>query len=213
VIVGLVLAAGLSRRLGRPKQLLSVGGEPLIRKTVRQVLASSLDQTIVVVGDRAAEIATAVADLPVRIVVNPDTALGQSTSVRVGLASLPEEAEAAVFVLGDQPEVEPCVIDALIDSWRAARPAVVVPQYVEGVSNPVLFDRRVFPELAAIEGDVGARAVVLAHRAAGDLEVVPVDVHTPADVDTEGDYRALLNRLEAKRSNFDSDFELETSAE
>ena len=213
MIAGLVLAAGLSRRLGRPKQLLSVSGEPLIRKTVRQVLASSLEQTFIVVGELAGEIATAVADLPVQIVVNPDAALGQSTSVRAGLAALSPDTEAAVFVLGDQPEVEPRVIDALIESWRAERPPVVVPQYMEGVSNPVLFDRRLFPELAAIEGDVGARAVVLAHRAAGDLKVVPVDVHAPADVDTEGDYRALLNRLEAKCSNVDRELEPEEFAE
>jgi molybdenum cofactor cytidylyltransferase len=207
VIAGIVLAAGLSRRLGRPKQLLSINGEPLIRKTVRQVLASSLDETILVVGELAGEIATAVYDFPVRVVINPDAALGQSTSLRAGLAALSPGTEAAVFVLGDQPEVEPRVIDALIETWRTARPAVVVPQYNEGVSNPVLFDRRLFHELASIEGDVGARAVVLAHRSSGDVAVVPVDAHAPADVDTEGDFRGLLDRLQANRPNVERECE------
>lgn len=180
--------------------MLSVGGEPLIRRTVRQVLASSLDETILVVGELAEEITQAVAGLPVHIVRNPDAALGQSTSLRAGLAALSPDVEAAVFILGDQPEIEPRVIDALIEVWRAGHHPAVVPRYAGGVSNPVLFDRRLFPELAAIEGDVGARAVVLAHRAAGDLEVVPVDDQAPADVDTEGDYRALLDRIEVSNT-------------
>jgi molybdenum cofactor cytidylyltransferase len=116
------------------------------------------------------------------------------------LAALSPESKAAVFVLGDQPEIEPRVIDALIATWRDTRLPVVVPRYLEGVSNPVLFDRSAFPELAAIVGDVGARAVVRAHKSAGDLAIVDVDLHAPADVDTEGDYRALLERLRSRDS-------------
>jgi molybdenum cofactor cytidylyltransferase len=213
VIVGIILAAGLSRRLGRPKQLLSLGGEPLIRKTIRQVLASSLDQTILVVGELANEIEAAVSGLPVHVVVNRHASLGQSTSIRAGLAALPPDTKAAVFVLGDQPEIEPGVIDALIASWRAGGSPVVLPQYAEGIGNPVLFDRRLFPELAAIDGDVGARAVVLAHRATGDLEAVPVDVHTPADVDTEADFRALLDRLQSNGSIVKTDAEADKCRE
>jgi molybdenum cofactor cytidylyltransferase len=195
VIAGIVLAAGQSSRLGRPKQLLPVHGEPLIRHTLRQVLASSLDQVILVIGHEADEVRAAVADLPVACVFNPDAAVGQSTSLRAGLAALSPDVEAAVFILGDQPGVDPAVIDALVTAWRTSGAAVAAPRYEDRMGNPVLFDRRVFPELAALEGDTGARPVVRAHHDCGDLHVVPVPGHAPPDVDTEADYAALIAAL------------------
>ncbi len=141
VIAGIVLAAGRSSRLGRPKQLLPVHGEPLIRHTLRRVLASSLDQVILVVGHEADVVRDAVAGLPVECVFNPDAAAGQSTSVRAGLAALSPEVEAAVFILGDQPGVDPKVIDALIAAWRdvtrpGRRPSLRGPDGQPGPVRP-----------------------------------------------------------------------------
>jgi molybdenum cofactor cytidylyltransferase len=181
--------------LGRPKQLLPVHGEPLIRHTLRRVLASSLDQVILVVGHEADGVRDTVAGLPVKCVFNPDAAAGQSTSVRAGLAALSPDVEAAVFILGDQPGVDPAVIDALVTAWRTSGAPVATPRYQDRMGNPVLFDRRVFPELAALEGDTGARPVVRAHHDSGDLYVVPVPGHAPPDVDTEADYAALIAAL------------------
>jgi molybdenum cofactor cytidylyltransferase len=195
VIAGIVLAAGQSSRLGRPKQLLPVHGEPLIRHTLRRVLASSLDQVILVVGQEADEVRAAVADLPVACVFNADAAAGQSTSVRAGLAALSPDVAAAVFILGDQPGVDPNVIDTLIASWRETGAPVVVPRYEDRMGNPVLFDRRLFPELAALEGDTGARPVVRAYHDSGELHVAPVAGPAPPDVDTEADYAALIAAL------------------
>jgi len=221
VIVGIVLAAGSSTRLGRPKQLLPLQGEPLLRETLRRVLASSLDEVIVVLGNYADEIRTAIADLPVGIVVNPNAAKGQSTSVVAGLEALSQDAgnqsnrkgeaalalqprdvvEAVVFVLGDQPGVEPGTVDALITRWRVSKAPVVAPRYLDGIGNPVLFDRSLFPELGALQGDTGARPILLAHRAAGDLALVPIDQPRPPDVDTEEDYAALVASFEAGRGS------------
>jgi molybdenum cofactor cytidylyltransferase len=159
------------------------------------VLASSLDQVILFVGHEADEVHDAVADLPVECVVNADAAAGQSTSVRAGLASLSPDVEAAVFILGDQPGIEPDVIDALIAAWRASGSPVAAPRYEDRMGNPVLFDRRVFPELAALEGDTGARPVVRTYHDSGELQVVPVAGKAPPDVDTEADYAALLAAL------------------
>ncbi len=192
MIAGIVLAAGRSSRLGRPKQLLPLQGEPLIRHTLRRVLASSLDRVLLVIGHEADEVRAAVAGLSVDCVVNPDAAAGQSTSVRAGLAALPPDAEAAVFILGDQPGIDPNVIDALIASWRTSGAPVVAPRYEDRIGNPVLFDRRIFPELATLEGDSGARPVVRAYHDAGDLHLTPVAGPAPPDVDTEVDYAALL---------------------
>ena len=192
MIAGIVLAAGRSSRLGRPKQLLPVHGEPLIRHTLRRVLASSLDQVILVIGHEAEEVRAAVAGLPAECIFNPDAAAGQSTSVRTGLAALSPDVESAVFILGDQPGVDPKVIDALIDAWRASRAPVVAPRYEDRMGNPVLFDRRVFPELALLEGDTGARPVVRAYQESGEMQLVTVNGAAPPDVDTEADYAALI---------------------
>jgi molybdenum cofactor cytidylyltransferase len=201
VIAGIVLAAGRSSRMGRPKQLLPVHDEPLIRHTLRRVLASSLDQVLLVVGHEADEVRAAVAGLPVESVANPDAAAGQSTSVRAGLAALSADVEAVVFILGDQPGIEPTVIDTLIAAWRVSGSPVAVPRYEDLLGNPVLFDRRVFPELAALEGDTGARPVVRTYHDSGELQVVPVTGQAPPDVDTEADYAALVATMSQQPSS------------
>jgi molybdenum cofactor cytidylyltransferase len=197
VIAGIVLAAGQSSRLGRPKQLLPLAGEPLIRHTLRRVLASSLDEVILVVGPESDAVCAAVADFPVRVVDNPAAARGQSTSVLAGLSAVAPNTEAAIFLLGDQPSIVPEVIDALIAAWRETRAPVVAPRYRDGLGNPVLFDRRVFPEFSSLQGDAGAKPIVLTHQAAGDLLIVRFVQPAPADIDTEEDYTQLVTFLEA----------------
>jgi molybdenum cofactor cytidylyltransferase len=192
VIAGIVLAAGRSSRLGRPKQLLDVHGQPLIRRTVARAVASALDDILVVIGHEAEAVRAALDGLPVRIVANPDAERGQSTSLRAGLAALSPQTEAVIFLLGDQPTVDPATIEALIAAWRSTRAPVVAPQYSDGLGNPIVFNREVFSELASLRGDVGARAVVRAREAAGDLLAVPMAGAAPRDVDTEEDYAALL---------------------
>ena len=137
-----------------------------------------------------------------KCVLNPDAAAGQSTSVRAGITALSPDVEAAVFILGDQPGIDPAVIDALIAAWRTSGAPVVVPRYEDRMGNPVLFDRRVFPELAALEGDTGARPVVRAYHDSGELHVVPVAGPAPPDVDTEADYAALIAACRQNQRQF-----------
>lgn len=191
MISGVVLAAGRSRRLGRPKQLLPLAGLPLLGHVLRNAAASSLDEVVLVLGYDAAAIGAAVGDWGQRTVVNPDHADGQSTSLRAGVAAVDPRAAAAVFLLGDQPGVGPAVIDALIVAFRRDQPPLVIPAYGDQRGNPVLVSRALFPELERVTGDEGARGVVRAH--AGEAAIVPVgDGAPPGDVDTEEDYAALL---------------------
>jgi molybdenum cofactor cytidylyltransferase len=192
VIAGVVLAAGRSSRLGRPKQLLPLAGDPLLRHTLRAVLNSALDDVLVVIGHQAQAVHETIADLPVRIIVNPDYAHGQSTSIRAGLDALTPETQAAMFLLGDQPGIEPSVIDALIQTRRETGSPIAAPHYRDGIGNPVLFDRHVFPELLTIEGDRGAQAIVRAYQRQGQLQLVHINLPAPPDVDTEADYLAML---------------------
>lgn len=198
-VSGVILAAGRSARLGRPKQLLPLAGRPLLAHVVAHALASTLDETILVLGHEASRIAAAIGEAGQRTVVNPAYAAGQSTSVRAGLAALAPEASAALFLLGDQPAVTPDIVDTLLAAYRTDPAPIVVPSYGGQRGNPVLFDRQLFPELEQVTGDEGARAVVRAHVT--DVRLVPVPGDAPPqDVDTEADYARLLANWPARRS-------------
>jgi len=192
-IAGIVLAAGASTRLGRPKQTLDLGGMPVVAHVVERVLASELDEVIVVTGGAGEEVAAALAGYPIRIVPNPAFRDGQSTSLIAGLRALPEDVRAAVVVLGDQPGVDPADIAAVAVRGRAVPPPpIVMTAYGSERSHPVLFGRAVFPELLAISGDQGGREVIRAH--ASEVAVVAsAHPHPPVDLDTDEAYRQLLD--------------------
>lgn len=190
-VSGVVLAAGRSSRMGRPKQLLPLGGEPILRHVVRSACASRLSEAIVVLGHEAERIAAAVGDLGQRTVLNPDYASGQSSSLRTGLAALSSGSEAVLFLLGDQPGVTTEVIDRLITAYQRTGAAIVVPEYGGVLGNPILFDRELFGDLRTVTGDTGAREVVRANEAR--RLAVPVDgIAPPPDIDTPEAYAALL---------------------
>lgn len=198
MIAGVVLAAGSSSRLGRPKQLLPLQGEPLLRFTLQRILATCLDIVYVVLGHRSSEIAAAIDDLPVRIVENPDAEQGQSTSVLAGLRAVTHNRpDAVMFLLGDQPQVDPAVVNALITRWHDTHSSVVAPRYADGVGNPILFGRDVLHEFMTLSGDTGARAIVRAHQQAGDISLIDINSVAPRDVDTNADYAELLASLAA----------------
>jgi molybdenum cofactor cytidylyltransferase len=189
-VAALILAAGASSRMGRPKQLLEWEGRPLVRAAAEVALAAQLDPLLVVVGGAQAQVAEALAELPLRLIANPDYAAGQSTSLRAGIAALGRDADAVVVLLGDQPFVTAAIVERLAAEWRSSRALIVAPTYAGQRGNPVLFARAVFPELLAVQGDQGARAVLAANRAR--VRLVPFDDVRPlADIDTPEDYERL----------------------
>jgi molybdenum cofactor cytidylyltransferase len=189
VIAAIVLAAGTSTRMGRQKLTLPMAdGRPLVRVAVEQVLAAGMDETVVVLGGDAASVCAALAALPVRIVVNPRYAEGQSTSLRAGVDALGPGTEAAVVALGDQPLPDPGVIRCLVTAFRATGRPIAVPVYRDGRGNPVLFAAGLFGELRAVTGDRGGRGVIA--RDPDRVTEVPIDAPMPADIDTPRDYGA-----------------------
>ncbi len=192
-----ILAAGTSTRLGRPKQLLDLGGEPLLRHTLRNALASRAGEVVLVLGNQAEEISVAVGELGQRTVMNPDFAAGQSTSLRAGIEAVSADAFAAIVMLGDQPMVTSAMLDQIIERFEVTCAPIVQPVYGETPGNPVLLSRSLFPELLAIEGDQGARGVIKTHREQIDRVRVSVGL-PPGDVDTEEDYQALLDVWDAR---------------
>jgi molybdenum cofactor cytidylyltransferase len=188
--IGVVLAAGLSRRLGRPKQLLELDGTPLVRHVVQRAFASRLDEVIVVTGAHADAIEGALAGLPVRIVHNDRYEQGMGTSLAAAVDVLDEDVDAIIVLLADQPAILPGAIDRAMAARRESGAPVVMARYGEERGHPVLFGRECFPALAALEGDAGGRDVVRSHRD----RMVLIDgglPAPPADVDTEAAWDAL----------------------
>jgi molybdenum cofactor cytidylyltransferase len=189
MIAAVVLAAGLSRRMGAPKLLLDLGGQPVIRRAVEGVLAGGVGSVVVVVPPEDAPFRRALEGLPVRVVVNPDPAAGQSASVRSGLEALPAGVEAVLIALGDQPDLPVEVIPTLIRRWRETGRSIVAPRYREGRGNPVLFAPSLLPELLALTGDEGARALIA--RDPDRVLLVDLAHAMPVDIDTAEDLRRL----------------------
>jgi molybdenum cofactor cytidylyltransferase len=189
LISGVILAAGQSQRLGTPKQLLDLGGEPVIRHVLRNAASSDLGQVVLVLGYRAGEIADVVGEWGQNLVINSDFESGQSTSLRLGLSAVDPAAEAVLFLLGDQPQVTTDVVDTIIDAFKKGEGRIVMPSYRGMRSNPVLFAREFFPELARVTGDQGARTVLDAHR--DEVRTVEIDSEPPLDIDAPEDYEKL----------------------
>ena len=188
MIAGVVLAAGFSRRMGRPKLLLQLQGKPVVRWAVER-LAPHVEDVVVVTGQDDAPIREALAGLAVRFAVNPAPQAGQGSSIAVGVAALKPWTRAVLIALGDQPRLPDAVVPALVEALARSGKAIVAPVYRGTQGNPVLFSAVVFAELRALTGDAGARAVVAADPAR--VERVPFDLPMPPDVDTPADYARL----------------------
>lgn len=189
-IAGVVLAAGGSTRMGRPKQSLPFRGKTILETVVDTALRSSLSRVVVVLGHRAAELSALLADRPVDLVTNADYPKGQSTSTRLGLQAVKEQADAVLFLLGDQPLVALATIESLLDAYRQQPVPVIQPLYDGRRGNPVLFGREVFPYFASLVGDQGARSLF---KVFGDrVRRIPVpDPYIHFDIDTAADFLQL----------------------
>jgi molybdenum cofactor cytidylyltransferase len=176
--------------MGEPKQLLSLQGKPMLRMVTETVCAAELAQVVVVVGAHAESVRQAVSGLDVNLVVNVAWREGMSTSLKAGLRVLNAEIQATLLILADQPALTPNLLQALVARYRTTGAHIVAPFYEGRRGNPVLFDRTLFPELSAIEGDQGGRSVVARHQ--NDVEQVEIEDPSPfMDVDTRKDYAAM----------------------
>ncbi|WP_423223289.1 selenium cofactor biosynthesis protein YqeC [Candidatus Amarolinea aalborgensis] len=196
-VAGVILAAGAARRFGGLKQLLPWQGATLLNHVIQQALdAASLSSIVVVLGCGEDIIRPTLTPFGARIqiVSNPLWAEGQSASVHAAIRALREHkapVAAAVFLLADQPDVTPDVVDALVARHRATLAPLVVPTYRGPRGNPVLFDQRTFPDLLAITGDVGGRPLLSTYADA--LAPVAFDRPLPRDIDTINDLLAYAN--------------------
>jgi molybdenum cofactor cytidylyltransferase len=194
MITGVVLAAGASTRMGQHKLLLPLGGEPLVRRTVRHVIDAGFDDVLVVVGYEQASVVSALQGLAARHVVNREYATGMGSSFRTAIEAM-VDSTAAMFALADQPLVGADDYRRLLDACRTGTKGIVSVRYGEVMAPPHLFDRRYFPELAALEH--GARPVLHAHL--DDTTILQFAPELLLDVDTPDDYERAKTRLSGAR--------------
>lgn len=190
-VAALILSAGGSRRMGRPKALLPFHGTPLVRRIAREALASRADRVAVVAGAEAGAIRTALAGLGVDLVVNEDWENGLGSSLAAGvrhLRGLAAPPDAIVVLLADQPFVVAASIDRLIAAREQTRRSLVAVRHGSDLGVPALFAREHFEALEALTGDHGARDVLRSHAASAAALEMP---EARVDVDTPQDYAAL----------------------
>ncbi len=187
----LVLAAGASMRLGRPKQLLPFGSTTLLGSVIAEVgAAAALDEVVVVIGGAAADVRRRVDFGAARVVENPEFGEGCASSYRTGIGALDARAEAVAVVVGDQPGIDRVVIDAVVEEWRRTRDRIVLASYRGREGHPLVFGRAIFESLVSLRGDKAAWKIIDAHP--DWVRLVPVDRPLPADVNTWQEYEALL---------------------
>jgi len=190
----IVLAAGKSERLGRPKAMLLLRGKTFLDNILEAILRSSINPTVVVVGHHRDEIASRV-PLPAKVAFNPDYEKGMVTSFQTGIRALPADVSGALLFLVDHPVIEPGTIEAL--TTKAAPDRIVVPIFNGRRGHPVLFGSHILQEILALGSDQGANIVV--RKDPGRVIEAPVkSAGILVDVDTPEDFQKLQNEHESR---------------
>lgn len=190
-VAAIVLAAGESSRMGRPKPLLPMDGETFLGHLLAELSASLVARTVVVLGHRPEAILEAMPELASIAVVNPNYPLGQLSSLQVGLEALGDQLDAILMCLADHPFVTRGLIDAIILAHERTGRPIVIPTHGGRRGHPTLFARPLFRELKAAPLSEGARAVVRAH-ADQVLELPTQEAGILADVDSPEQYEQWL---------------------
>lgn len=192
-IAALILAAGSSTRFGGDKLTQPVGGKPLLSHVVDAALAASLVEVVVVTRSVDDPVMTAIDSRPrLRFVPNPDHRQGMFTSLRCGLRAMHPSVDAAVVLLGDEPEVTGERIRTIVDAYDASGAPAARTRYRDRVGHPVVLGRALWPALLLGQGDKGARDVLAETHG---VEVVQIEEISPIDVDTKDDLTAVRQRL------------------
>lgn len=195
MVTGVILAAGGAHRIGKPKQLLPLGGKPMISHVV-SAACQVLDHVILVTGAYEAEVRSVLEKFPLEIVYNEQWVQGQGSSVKKAVEAISKDAEAVVFLVGDQPLVDEGLLQNLLQVYHQTKASIVLPRWRQRPGNPVIFDLGVWRSaLLQLMGDEGARQIIRDHQEAVHyLELENEQVLL--DVDTAQDYEMMARRFE-----------------
>ena len=195
MIYTMVLAAGESKRMGTPKLLLPFGEKTMIELLLEEVLRSKSDKTMVVLGAEKEKIERIISRLPVTTVVNTRYEDGMLSSIQAGFEALPDEVEAVLVCLGDQPLIPFSVMNKLIDAYKNTKKGIILPIYKKSRGHPILIDMKYKTEIRRVSPNIGLRALVHNHP----QDVMEVEVDAPQilkDIDKPEDYMRELKQKE-----------------
>lgn len=194
MIWALILAAGESKRMGKTKLLLRFGEKTMVETVIEKALHSKAEKVLVVLGSDWEKIEERIKNLPVEIAVNHRFHRGMLSSVQLGFQIIPEDAQAALILLGDQPFIPVSIINRIIDTFKTSKKGIVIPVYNKGRGHPVLIEMKYREEVNQLSPNVGLRGLVYSHPE----DTLEVAVDSPGilkDIDTLQDYeRALRQR-------------------
>lgn len=190
-ISGILLAAGLSSRMGKPKQLLRFGESTIVETVVDNMLGAKFDEVIVVVGHRAAEVQEQLRTRPVRIVLNANYREGMLTSAQAGIKAL-KQSEAFALMLVDQPFITTALINQVVDAYVQTDKGIALPSYNYKRGHPVVFHQRYAREILALDAESGGvRTLFKTYN--DDIHYVTVDTDwVLRDIDYPEDYKRAL---------------------
>ena len=192
-VAGVLLAAGMSTRMGKNKLLVDLGGKSVLRRAVETATSAGLRPILVVLGHERERAQAELAGLSCQLVQNPDYARGMNTSLRAGIAAVPEGADAAVVMLADMPFVSAAMLRELVARWRAADAPLAISLYDGVIAPPTRYGRALFSEIDALDGDGCGKRVIQQHRSEA------VEVAWPAlaldDLDLPEDVERVRARL------------------
>jgi len=178
--------------MGRSKQLLPFENQTILETVIDHIVQSTVDETLVVLGSNREKIEEVIKDLPVKSVYNPSYKEGMLSSAQKGFGSLPEEAEAALIFLGDQPKIPTSVIDQVIRAYHSSEKGIVLPVYDQKRGHPVLISTKYREEVAHLNHQIGLRELIHNHPE----DILEVDLDSSSileDIDTPEDYKNLKN--------------------
>jgi molybdenum cofactor cytidylyltransferase len=192
MVSAILLAAGESKRMGQPKQLMPFGRSTILEQTLDNLLNSRVNEVIVVLGHRAGEMREVIVDRPVKVAVNPAYHEGMGTSVVAGLNLVDDGARGIMLALADQPFVDSKTIDRLIQEFLNHDKGIAIPVYRGRRGHPIIFSTGYKGELSKLKGDIGGRQIIKEHpddilEVAVDAEGINIDINTPSD------YNSLLS--------------------
>ena len=192
MVSAILLAAGESKRMGKPKQLMPWGKTTMVEQAIDNLLNSNVNEAIVVLGYGAEEIMEKIAPKPIKIAVNPMYHQGMSTSIITGLKLINDSARAIMLALADQPLIESQIINRLIDEFCDHNKGIAIPTYQNKRGHPVIFAIKYKEELLRLQGDIGGRQIIKEHPD----DILEVAVTSPSiniDIDTTSNYHSHLD--------------------
>jgi molybdenum cofactor cytidylyltransferase len=197
MIWAMILAAGESRRMGKAKLLLPFKGKTIIETIIKNVIRSKADKILVVLGSDKEKIERKIKSFPLEFAFNPDYRSGMLSSIQRGFKALPEDAQAVLIILGDQPSVSSQVINKIIAAYKKTSKGIVLPVYKKERGHPVLIDIKYRQEVAKLSPKIGLRKLV--YNRPDDIFEVKVETSSVLrDIDDAEDYRKELEKSREK---------------